>query len=88
MIAVTTTELDERQPLLHNPRSLSNEEEEISNTPSTSSSNASPPPTQRLLSLDVFRGLTVAVIKLNFSFPFYNFSFICIYLMVKLFDSS
>jgi len=73
IIAVTTTELDERQrePLLHNPRSLSNEEEEeITNTPSTSSSNASPPPTQRLLSLDVFRGLTVAVIKLNFSFPF------------------
>lgn len=67
MIAVTTTELDERQrePLLHNPRSLSNEEEEeITNTPSTSSSNASPPPTQRLLSLDVFRGLTVALMIL------------------------
>ncbi|XP_052303108.1 uncharacterized protein LOC7495229 isoform X2 [Populus trichocarpa] len=67
MIAVTTTELDERQrePLLHNPRSLSNEEEEeITNTPSTSSSNASPLPTQRLLSLDVFRGLTVALMIL------------------------
>ncbi|KAJ6972886.1 heparan-alpha-glucosaminide N-acetyltransferase-like isoform X1 [Populus alba x Populus x berolinensis] len=67
MIAVTTTELDERQgePLLHNPRSLSNEEEEdITNTPSTSASNASPPPTQRLLSLDVFRGLTVALMIL------------------------
>ncbi|XP_061960851.1 uncharacterized protein LOC133681743 isoform X3 [Populus nigra] len=67
MIAVTTTQLDERQrePLLHNPRSLSNEEEEeITNTPSTSSSNASPPPTQRLLSLDVFRGLTVALMIL------------------------
>uniref|UniRef100_A0A6N2M913 Heparan-alpha-glucosaminide N-acetyltransferase catalytic domain-containing protein n=1 Tax=Salix viminalis TaxID=40686 RepID=A0A6N2M913_SALVM len=64
MIAVTTTELDERQPLLHNPLSLSNEEVEISNTPSTSSSNASPPPTQRLLSLDVFRGLTVALMIL------------------------
>lgn len=67
MIAVTTTELDERQrePLLHNPRSLSNEEEEeITNTPSTSSSNASPLPTQRLLSLDVFRGLTVALMML------------------------
>ncbi|KAJ7008233.1 hypothetical protein NC653_007047 [Populus alba x Populus x berolinensis] len=47
--------------LLHNPFSLSNEEEEEETTapPSTSSSNA-PPPAQRLLSLDVFRGLAIA----------------------------
>ncbi|CAK7348376.1 unnamed protein product [Dovyalis caffra] len=62
LIAVTT-ELDERErePLLHNPCSLSNEEDTAA--PSTSSSDAPPQPTQRLLSLDVFRGLTVAKVS-------------------------
>lgn len=59
---VTVTEEEERQPLLHNPPPSDGHEEEAG-APSLSSDelHASSPTNQRLISLDVFRGLTVAV---------------------------
>ncbi|XP_076885197.1 uncharacterized protein LOC143534643 isoform X2 [Bidens hawaiensis] len=55
---VTVTETDERSPLLHNSGEIT-----PFTSPSPESSSSATDPKQRLVSLDVFRGLTVAKVS-------------------------
>ncbi|KAF2325109.1 hypothetical protein GH714_022807 [Hevea brasiliensis] len=69
---ITVTEDEQRQPLLLHSTSPNNGQEQET-TPSSSSNDVEetpppPPPNQRLISLDVFRGLTVARISIGYLF--------------------